>query len=192
MRKNSLLRNILILLAGIALASVIVVGYIEKTQAQGPAPLVNHLNPYVSQPLRRVQIPGASAIIPHLHAATAHSNTPTYTTDDVKQFILKKHLPWGFLQKNAHLTFKKVAFMTAKESSQLPLGDDLDRPDNAIVCYVLVHGPFTLAGLHLNGPVRPEAMKAEYGTMVFDGVTGNLLSWGVPAPQQYARLDSMQ
>ncbi|GCE17543.1 hypothetical protein KDK_13430 [Dictyobacter kobayashii] len=60
-------------------------------------------------------------------------------------------------------------------------GETVGRPDDDLVCYVRVQGPFSRLGTHL-GPYSPGKkviLTAKFADMVFDGQTGNMLVWGM-------------
>lgn len=88
----------------------------------------------------------------------------------------------GPVVSGAHLKVLTVQFVTAKQASELMYGESVGRPDDALVCYVKVQGPFLLTNVHA-GPANQSAKSApttaKYGDAVFDAHTGNLLVWGV-------------
>jgi len=121
---------------------------------------------------------GFSAIKPHLHPA--NSNEPTYTAADVQQFVMANGSPAGPLVSGAHMTFTKIMFVTAGSAALLPLGDETGYSSNALVCYVLVHGPFLPLNKHEYNP-QGAPKPVQYTILIFDGVTGNFLYWGIPS-----------
>jgi hypothetical protein len=125
-----------------------------------------------------IPVQGANRTTPNY---TNISSTPKFTTADVIAFINKNGFSAPLVQ-GATLKFLTVQFVTAKQASVLMVGESVGRPDNYLVCYVKVQGPFQLMGLHM-GPHLPNRKKpkttADTGDMVFDGQTGNIIMWGV-------------
>src|SRR5579871_4813587 len=134
-----------------------------------PAPPPTHKPFQISQPY----LPGS----PGIKLRTApNTSGPAFTQADVTTYFQK----YGFLPlaPGAHLQILTIQFVSAKQASQLMDGESVGRPDDYLVCYVKVQGPFLLTGI----PVPPEAKKvpttARYGDEVFDAHTGNLIVWG--------------
>lgn len=164
---------------GVALFLVFVIVGVEFfTNSAGasvkpPAPPPVHSTFQVSQSY----LPGTPAIQPHL---SQNGSGPAFTQEDVAAYLNK----YGFLPvvAGAHLTILTIQFVTARQASQLMVGESVGRPDGALVCYVKVEGPFLLINIH-GPPPRPNAKAppttAKYGDTVFDAHTGNLLVWGV-------------
>jgi hypothetical protein len=114
--------------------------------------------------------PGIPAIQP------TKPGIPAYTVEDVRQYVLTYGFPGGKPLSGGPPVILAIQFITAQEASILMRGESADRPDTALVCYVLVKGPFDANGKH-----EPEPSKAgsfAEGEMVFDAQTGNLLVWG--------------
>lgn len=123
-------------------------------------------------------VPGSPAIQPH---ASANASGPAFTTDDVIAFFNKYGFFAGPVVSGAHLQILTIQFVTAKQASQLMVGESVGRPDSYLVCYVKVRGPFLLTNVR-GGPNLPNVKApatATYGDAVFDAHTGNLLVWGV-------------
>lgn len=138
-----------------------------------PAPPPVHRAFQVSQSY----VPGNPAIQPHL---SQNGSGPAFTQDDVVAYFNKYGFYAGPVVAGAHLQILTIQFVTAARASQLMVGESVGRPDNALVCYVKVEGPFLLTNVHA-GPPRPNAKApttAKYGDAVFDAHTGNLLVWG--------------
>ncbi len=149
------------------------VGSARATSLKPPAPTPVHEAFQIS----RTYVDGAPAIQPH--ASQNAPAGPAFTQADVIAYLDK----YGFLPlaPGAHLQILTIQFVPAKQASQLMDGESVGRPDDYLVCYVKVQGPFLLTGI----PVPPEAKKvpttARYGDEVFDAHTGNLIVWGVYA-----------
>ena len=161
-----------ILLAVVVLLGVSgLVGSARATVLKPPAPTPVH-EPFQ---ISRTYIPGAPAITPH---APPNSAGPAFTQADVIVYLDK----YGFLPlaPGAHLQILTIQFVSAKQASQLMDGESVGRPDDYLVCYVKVEGPFLTAGLKLSPQAKaPKTVK--YGDAVFDAHTGNLIVWGVYA-----------
>jgi len=165
--------------AAICLA-LLVVGIVWFTNAatatlvKPPAPPQVHHAFQMSQ----TYVSGNPGIQPHL---SQNGAVPAFTQDDVVAFFQKYGFYAGPVVAGAHLHILTIQFVTAKRASQLKLGESVGRPDDALVCYVKVEGPFLLTNIHW-GPPRPNAKvptTAPYGDAVFDAHTGNLLVWGI-------------
>jgi hypothetical protein len=128
-------------------------------------------------------VPGIPAIPIHANATTA--NTPAFTVADVQQYVNRTGFLGGSLLPGAHLTILKIQFMTSKQASVLLQGESTGLPDDALVCYVQLHGPSALNGVGLSVPPIPGKTKGAVLTSptadeVFDAHTGNLLVYGTP------------
>lgn len=144
------------------------------TSVKPPAPPPVHHAFQMSQ----TYVSGNPAIQPHL---SPNGAGPAFTKNDVTAFFQKYGFYAGPVVAGAHLQILTIQFVTAKRASQLMAGESVGRPDDALVCYVKVEGPFLLTNMH-GGPPRPNAKvptTAKYGDAVFDAHTGNLLVWGV-------------
>lgn len=120
-------------------------------------------------------VPGSPAIQPHLAQA---GSGPAFTQDDVIAYLNQSGFFAGPVVSGAHLKILTVQFVTAKRASELMYGESVGRPDDALVCYVKVEGPFLL--INVSVPRGTKAVTtAKYGDAVFDAHTGNLLVWGV-------------
>ncbi len=125
------------------------------------------------------QSPGSPAITPHINLS--NPKLPTFTANDVRQYILHNGSPAGPLVKGAHITFEKIEFVTSSQASQLLKGEWIGLPDNAPVCYVLIHGPFKATAVHPDPEFSPKSVPiVPFADIVFDARTGNWLVWGIP------------
>lgn len=118
--------------------------------------------------------PGGPAITPHLDPTT--NGGAAFTVADVQQYVLAHGCPCGALVPGAHLTIVKILFVTSQEASALLNGEYVERPDNYIVCYVLMHGPFYPAFSVPYGAKLPPTIDSGYE--IFDAQTGNMLQYG--------------
>ncbi|HLW00185.1 MAG TPA: hypothetical protein VKT82_16070 [Ktedonobacterales bacterium] len=134
-----------------------------------PAPPPTHKPFQISQ----TYLPGS----PGIKLRTApNTSGPAFTQADVTTYF-QKH---GFLPlaPGAHLQILSIQFVSAKQASDLMAGESVGRPDNYLVCFVKVKGPFLTSTLHVP-PGANLPPTAEYGHDVFDAHTGNELVWGV-------------
>ncbi|HZU69219.1 MAG TPA: hypothetical protein VFA09_18225 [Ktedonobacteraceae bacterium] len=174
-----MLRFRLVCGAGILLALAIVgiawfTNAATATSVKPPAPPPVHRAFQISQ----TYLAGDPAIHPHL---AQNGSGPAFTQDDVIAFFNTNGFFAGPVVPGAHLKILTIQFVTARQASQLMRGESVGRPDNALVCYVKVQGPFLLTNIR-GAPPRPNVKApttAEYGDAVFDAHTGNLLIWGV-------------
>jgi hypothetical protein len=145
-------------------------GSARATALKPPAPTQVH-EPFQ---ISRTYVPGAPAITPH---APPNSSGPAFTQADVIAYLDK----YGFmpLAPGARLQILTIQFVTARQASQLMDGESVGRPDDYLVCYVKVAGPFLTAGLKLSPQAKKVPKTARYGDEVFDAHTGNLLVAGV-------------
>ncbi len=165
------MRRFLFIIGGIV-ALVIVVGILGVVFVV-PS-IANRYQPPPPKPTNRGI--GFPAITPHLNMT--NPGLATFNANDVEQYVLKYGSPAGPLVKGAHLTVVKLIFTSANEASVLMKGESTDLPDNAPVCYVLVHGPFNITDIHHPPNFHPS--EASLTEIVFDGRTGNLIVWGIP------------
>ncbi len=115
--------------------------------------------------------PGVPAIQPR--ASLQSQGGPAFTADDVTVYIQTQ----SFIRttSGAVPTITQITFMTAQQASALLQGEDIGRPDNALVCYVALEGSF-----QTRGPLPPGAANpiVHIAYELFDAQTGNLLMWG--------------
>jgi hypothetical protein len=143
-----------------------------QSTPKSPAPTPVHSTFQVS----RSYVSGNPAIQTH---APATSSGPAFTQNDVVAFFNKYGFFAGPVVAGSHLRVLTIQFVTARQASQLMQGESVGRPDDALVCYVKVEGPFLLTNLH-GGPANVKTpTTARYGDAVFDAHTGNILVWGV-------------
>lgn len=107
---------------------------------------------------------------------TANDASPAFTENDVVAYLNKEGFPAGPLVQGASLKILAFQFVPANQASALMKGEFIGRPDDALVCYVKVQGPFMLTYAHL--PAGDTQTTADIGDIVFDAHTGNLLAWG--------------
>ncbi|BCL81454.1 hypothetical protein ccbrp13_39190 [Ktedonobacteria bacterium brp13] len=123
---------------------------------------------------------GSPAIKPHL------CSIPTFTEQDVRQYMSTVTSFNGFriLQASPNYSITRILFVTnqtANAANGLNADTGIIDP-HLIVCYVEVYGNFSVAG----GPHIPAGRSthivrpvSHHGQLVFDGVTGNILTMGV-------------
>ncbi len=160
----------------LALVIVVVGGFLRSAMATSlkpPAPPPVHQSFDVSQ----TYVPGSPAIKPHTAPNTPGG--PAFTQDDVVAFFQQHGFFAGPVVEGAQLQILTVQFVPAKQASQLMYGESVGRPDDYLVCYVKVQGPFLLTNVHGGPGGTKEPTTAKYGDAVFDASTGNLLVWGI-------------
>ena len=135
----------------------------QATPPPHPKVYQGALNPYP---------PGTSAITPRTNAPVA------FTAADVAQYIKVNGFAGGPVVAGSHLVIEKILFITSKQASALIQGESVGRPDNTIVCYVQLRGPFIPGELDVPyGVSNPNATLLR-GYEIFDAHTGNSLGWG--------------
>lgn len=115
--------------------------------------------------------PGTAAITPRTNAPVA------YTAADVAQYIKENGFAGGPVVSGSHLVIEKILFITSKQASALTQGESVGRPDNAIVCYVQLRGPF-YPDVDVPYGVSNANITLLRGFEIFDAHTGNMLEWG--------------
>jgi hypothetical protein len=165
-----------LILAFVMLGGEFFMNVAGATPVKPPAP------PPVHSPFQMSQtyVAGNPAIKPHL---AQNGIGPAFTKADVAAYLEKYGFYSGPLAPGAHLKILTIEFVTAAQASQLMVGESVGRPDNYLVCYIKVEGPFLLTYVH-GGVPGPHGntnipTTAKYGDAVFDAHTGNLLVWGV-------------
>lgn len=133
----------------------------EHTQAL-PPPRTNRgiANPYP---------PGIPAITPHLNTI------PSFTAADAQQFITTNGFAGGTISPGSSIVIEKTLFITSSQASSL-IGESVDRPANALVCFVQLYGPFVVSNDPPAGVQQTMTVPRVYE--LFDAQTGNLLGYG--------------
>lgn len=114
--------------------------------------------------------PGVPAIIPK------NNGTPAFTAADVNLYYLNHSFSAGPTVSGAPPTVESVKFMTSGEARTLMKGEYIGIPDSAMVCYVVLRGPFYPMNVSVPPGQAPPAIL-DTGIEVFDAHTGNLLLW---------------
>ena len=141
-----------------------------------PPPRHTPLGP-IHSPIPRSYATGLPAIRPH--SISSSPGTPGFTVADVKAYIPTASQPRLVPVHGAHLTIEKVVFISSKEATQLMQGESPGLPNDALVCFVLLKGPFYVQVDHAPGSLANPAATATEIDEVFDAHTGNLLVWTV-------------
>ncbi len=121
---------------------------------------------------------GAPAIHPTRDPST--NGGAAFTAADVEQFIQTNGYAGGPTVSGKPPTILKILFVTSKEAGILLNGQDVGLPDDALVCYVLLNGPFYETAIPPYVPNRtppPTPLTYQTGYAVFDALTGNLLMY---------------
>ncbi len=141
-----------------------------------PPPRHTPLGP-IHSPIPRSYATGIPAIRPH--SVSSSPDVPGFTVDDVKAYIPTATEPRLVPVLGAHLAIEQVVFVSAKEATQLMQGGNPGLPDDALVCFVLLKGPFYVKVGYAPGALANPAATAPKIGEVFDAHTGNLLTWAV-------------
>ena len=181
------------------LAVILLVGFIASTQNVGasisphqPTHPYHAVNRAKAKDVSSTYVPGAPAISAHVSAGmnavattktttdyTNTSLTPAFTASDVIAYLNKDNGAGftGPLAPGAHLKIVTIQFVTAKQAFTLTKGESIGRPDDYLVCYVKIQGPFQTTNMML--PPEAKAIPTvATNYAVFDGHTGNLLVYG--------------
>jgi hypothetical protein len=122
----------------------------------------------------RSPVTGSPAIQPRWPATTG--TTPGFTVDDVAQYTKLHGFAGGPTASGDQPAITKVMFIGAGEANMLLGGEDVARPDDYLVCYVELSGPFLLSGMSVPPGVKIPTVQTAFE--VFDAHTGNLLVFG--------------
>lgn len=167
-------------ICGVALllAGLLLVITVTNSSASHASPASSSHGPAARVPVSQIDNSGVPAIPAHPSTGVAANNTsaPSFTKNDVIAYLNKYGFPVGPLVPGAHLKILTLQFVTARQASILMKGESVGVPDNSLVCYVKVQGPFLLENIH--APKSYTRTTADIGDMVFDAHTGNLLTWG--------------
>jgi outer membrane protein assembly factor BamB len=98
---------------------------------------------------------------------------PAFTLADVERYF-EKHPMLTTAGKPG--TIVKLAFMTSKQASILMKGESTGLPDDALVCYVELHGPFQVNISVPRGAKEPPSVQNVH--FVIDAQTGAELVFG--------------
>lgn len=115
----------------------------------------------------------------HPSLATASPASARFTTDDVQAYLNNHSFVGGKIAQGTTAKVTSIQFMTSAQASALMEGEETGLSATATVCYVKIQGPFTLAA---PGPSNSKQLPtASYVVEIFDGQTGNLLTWWAPS-----------
>ena len=103
---------------------------------------------------------------------------PAFTLDDVREFLLSAPRSAGGPTVSGQLpTIETLEFVRCKElSDRLRLSIGL--ADDALVCYVVLRGPFQLTGMSFPPGVFRGIPIAQTVQEFYDANTGRMLMWG--------------
>lgn len=158
---------------------IVILAQANSTNANGDHSLPPPHTPLgpIHSPIPASYATGLPAIRPH--SVSRSPSTPGFTVDDVKAYIPTASQPKLVPVQGARLTIEKVLFISSKEATQLMRGESPGLPDNALVCFVLLKGPFYVQVDYAPGAPASTAQTASEIAEVFDAHTGNLLVWTV-------------
>lgn len=117
--------------------------------------------------------PGANAIVPSI--VSYNVGAPNFTVKDVRTYLTKSKQPFpdGPTVSGKLPTILSIEFMASKEAS-IRIGEATGLPDQALVCYVELYGPFDMSKVTVP-PHKKTLPPMNIGVEVFDAQTGNLL-----------------
>lgn len=151
-----------LLLVTVVIAGILLnLGTVDVTSANPPPPPQNHPHIYFND--------GASAI-------PAHPGNTLLSIEDVQRYVLTHPCPIGPTVSGGLPRIMVIQLMTSRNASKVMGGESVGLPDNALVYYVLLKGPFipefviTITGMDIG--------IADSMDEVFDAYTGNQLVWG--------------
>ncbi len=127
-------------------------------------------------PHARTYPPGLPAIQPRATGVdVAHA---AFAEADVRGYLQSHHY---FFRTTDGSTpqVAKILFVPSSQASAQMHGESTERPDTTLVCFVELHGSFSLSSMHRPyGDHRADNGVAHIGQILFDAQTGNLLVWG--------------
>ena len=106
--------------------------------------------------------------------------TPSFTEQDVRDYF-RSHPDLGRIGRIDGLTITRILFTTSHDGRRLIGGDSVGLPDDAIVCYVEMHGIMVArpqTALPGSSTHQPSSVEATVW-VVFDAHTGNELDVGL-------------
>ena len=102
--------------------------------------------------------------------------TPGFTADDVAEYTKIHGFVGGPAVSGDQPVITKVMFTGGGEASTLLGCETVDCPDDYLVCYVELSGPFLLSGVSLPPGVKTPIIQTAHE--IFDAHTRNLLVFG--------------
>lgn len=131
------------------LLAVLVIGSIISTRTSADASAFSSKphNPPPSFQTSDSYVPGNPAISPDVAMANTSNNSsnPAFSIKDVENFLNTYGFYAGPVVNGGHLKIVSIQFVSAKQAGELMHGESVGRPDNYLVCYVKVKGPFSRA-----------------------------------------------
>lgn len=125
--------------------------------------------------------PGATAISPsgvqHSSVILATGVAPSLTEADVRAYFAHSGMPQA--ATGAHPSILQIRFVTTQQARALTDEAFNDRPEDVIVCYVLLKGPFNFP-ISLPPGAKSWQPAEEYVQEVFDAYSGNFLMMRIP------------
>ncbi len=120
---------------------------------------------------------GQSAVVA-TNKSKNNTMSPHITSDDVKTYLFTHQFPSGPLVVGATFKIISIDLVTSEVASQRLDDEPIGLPNNELVYFVKVQGPFTTTNVRTpNGKSLP---PAQFGFEVFNAETGNLLVWSIP------------
>ncbi|MGB8348150.1 MAG: hypothetical protein WCD86_24935 [Ktedonobacteraceae bacterium] len=129
-------------------------------------------------PTKAAPLPGGPGM-PAIHPSLPAVSMPRFTVADVQAYLKTHRFVGGPSIKGTTVGIISIQFITSEQASVLMHGEETGLSPTATVCYVKLHGPFTLAAPGATG--ARQLPTVPYGVEIFDARTGNLLMWWAPS-----------
>ena len=167
-------KRVLLVVLAVLLTAIIVIAVQMEASSHSQASSYNSAVPTPQGVVNHGGQPAghAHAITPRAALVQAHK-LPTFTVADVEAYLQTDAVAIEASSKHLPHT---IAFVSASELGQR-LNDDFSQ-DASILCYVQFTGtqPFTLNAVRMPPGMTPSKFTKVFE--VFDGITGDLLTWG--------------
>src|SRR5262249_2395749 len=95
--------------------------------------------------------------------------TPSFTVDAAREYVMAHPLPAFAGRKNEKPAITRAEFLTSKQVREILRGASTGFPDNQLLCYVELQGPFIFSGPPKTAVTYPR------GIMIFNAATGNFI-----------------
>ncbi len=133
-------------------------------------------------PVATTVCPGAPTAGHGIPAIPARNTcTPAFTTEDVRAYFAGTYSLGDINRTGSHLTITQILFTSAGDARRLMGGESVGLPDEAVVCYVELHGVLRPQNMSLlqGSPTTHPAVATATVRVIFDAHTGNELGIGV-------------
>ena len=119
----------------------------SRQQQRGPEPQGASQGKAVTPDVSRLG-KGSQITVPEGSAAIkpTSQSVPSFTADAAREYVLAHPLPAFAGRKNEKPNITRAEFMTSKQVKQILHGASTGFPDDKVLCYVELQGPFTFSG----------------------------------------------